>query len=286
MLVERKYIPSKGDIIYHYCSAETFNLICTNKKLRFTDIFSMNDFMELQWGYHQWIKVANEYVDTLKYDFIDKIDSIIHESSLHCLPLAVCFSESGDVLSQWRAYADDGEGYAIGFDANLLIQLSINPLKISYDEDEQKDEIIKFIDKSYELEGKEDEKNEVNLTSTCMEFAFDLCAFKNPSFSEEKEIRLTHLLNFEESNNSSRLVDNGGTAFGREHFGDKISFFMRKSAPVTFIDMDYTDKNLINPIREVILGPKNHTLETAISIYLETLGIPSVDVSRSRASYR
>lgn len=286
MLVERKYIPSKGDIIYHYCSAETFNSICTNKTLRLTDIFSMNDFMELQWGYSQWIKVANEYINTLGIDFIDKIDSIIHDSSLHCLPLAVCFSESGDVLSQWRAYADDGDGYAIGFDANLLKQLSVNPLKISYDEDEQKDEIKNLIEKLYESEGKKNEKNEFSFTSTCVEFAFDLSAFKNPSFSEEKEIRLIHLLNFEKSNDSLRLVDNGGTDFGKEYLGDKINFFMRKSAPVTFIDMDFTDKNLINPIREVILGPKNHTLETAISIYLETLGIPSVNVSRSRASYR
>jgi len=29
-----------------------------------------------------------------------------------------CFSEKGDLLSQWRAYADDGEGVAIGFDPN------------------------------------------------------------------------------------------------------------------------------------------------------------------------
>ena len=26
-----------------------------------------------------------------------------------------CFSADGDVLSQWRAYADDGHGFAIGF---------------------------------------------------------------------------------------------------------------------------------------------------------------------------
>ncbi|WP_416152053.1 DUF2971 domain-containing protein [Pseudomonas sp. Bout1] len=34
--------------------------------------------------------------------------------------LATCFSKAGDVLSQWRAYADDGQGYAIGFDSKLL----------------------------------------------------------------------------------------------------------------------------------------------------------------------
>jgi hypothetical protein len=35
----------------------------------------------------------------------------------------VCsFSEAGDDLGQWRAYADNGRGYALGFDAHLLEQ--------------------------------------------------------------------------------------------------------------------------------------------------------------------
>ncbi len=35
----------------------------------------------------------------------------------------VCsFSKDGNELSQWRAYADDGRGYAMGFDAHLLEQ--------------------------------------------------------------------------------------------------------------------------------------------------------------------
>ena len=31
-----------------------------------------------------------------------------------------CFSITGEDLGQWRAYADDGRGYAIGFDAGVL----------------------------------------------------------------------------------------------------------------------------------------------------------------------
>jgi hypothetical protein len=27
-----------------------------------------------------------------------------------------CFSENGDLLSQWRAYGNNGDGVAIGFD--------------------------------------------------------------------------------------------------------------------------------------------------------------------------
>jgi hypothetical protein len=31
-----------------------------------------------------------------------------------------CFSAAGDDLGQWRAFADNGRGFALGFDAELL----------------------------------------------------------------------------------------------------------------------------------------------------------------------
>lgn len=36
----------------------------------------------------------------------------------------VCFSESKDKLSQWRGYAQDGKGIAIGFDRGVLEELN------------------------------------------------------------------------------------------------------------------------------------------------------------------
>ena len=36
----------------------------------------------------------------------------------------VCFSESRDQLSQWRGYAQDGNGMAIGFDKGILEKLN------------------------------------------------------------------------------------------------------------------------------------------------------------------
>ena len=37
-----------------------------------------------------------------------------------------CFSTNGDDLGQWRAYADDGKGYALGFDGPALVRASRN----------------------------------------------------------------------------------------------------------------------------------------------------------------
>lgn len=59
MLTQREYKATDHDLLYHYCSAETFLAICGSKRLRFNDLFSMNDFSELHWGYHVWEEAAS-----------------------------------------------------------------------------------------------------------------------------------------------------------------------------------------------------------------------------------
>lgn len=61
---------------------------------------------------------------------------------------------------------------------------------------------------------------------------------------------------------------------------------MRDNIPVAFIEQDFTNGGEINPIKEVIIGPKNDVLATAVSVFLETIGVGSVAVKKSKASYR
>ncbi len=68
--------------------------------------------------------------------------------------------------------------------------------------------------------------------------------------------------------------------------GMPVLFRMRDNTPVAFIEQDFTNSGKVNPIKEVIIGPKNHVLPTAISVFLETIGIGSVKVTKSKASYR
>ena len=288
MLFERLYEPNKTELIYHYCSGDTFNAICTNKTIRLCDIFSMNDSMEMHWGYSIWMKVANDLILELGHEFIDSIDEVIRISGTKCLVLASCFSLEGDVLSQWRAYSDDATGYCLGFSATDLLQLDIKALKVEYNEDKQFEELRRAVKVLYEVE-KElalDDKYGESFFKACRDIAYDLAAFKNSAFQEEKEIRLVHLLNFQKSNNSLKIVDGGGTYFGNEAKPNEVKFLMSQSMPKTYIDINFTNNNQINPIKKVIIGPKNNVLETAISIYLETLNVGHVNVERSKASYR
>ncbi|HEY8660108.1 MAG TPA: DUF2971 domain-containing protein [Hanamia sp.] len=54
------------------------------------------------------------------------------------LPLIGCFSKNGDLLSQWRAYAEDDKGFSIGFDSNYIYHgLGVNINSVVYEEETQ-----------------------------------------------------------------------------------------------------------------------------------------------------
>lgn len=282
MIISREYKPKENDLIYHYCDSNAFFAICTNRKLWMNDLHSMNDFMELHWGYSIWEQSANTRIEKYGKEFLDEIDEVIHFSGFQGLLLANCFSTDKDVLSQWRAYADDGKGYVIGFNAKELLGLPIRALQVLYDKEQQIKEATATIDALYQL--KQEDSNEFK--TFCNVFGYDLSAFKNPAFIEEKEIRLIHLLDFKKSNDFMKLVDKGGIYFGEDRKGEEIKFRIKQDIPTPYIELDFSNNNKINPIKEVVIGPKNEVMKTAIRIFLETIGIEKVEINKSNASFR
>lgn len=282
MIISREYKPKENDLIYHYCDSNAFFAICTNRKLWMNDLHSMNDFMELHWGYSIWEQSANTRIEKYGKEFLDEIDEVIHFSGFQGLLLANCFSTDKDVLSQWRAYADDGKGYVIGFNAKELLGLPIRALQVLYDKEQQIKEATATIDALYQL--KQEDSNEFK--TFCNVFGYDLSAFKNPAFIEEKEIRLIHLLDFKKSNDFMKLVDKGGIYFGEDRKGEEIKFKIKQDIPTPYIELDFSNNNKINPIKEVVIGPKNEVMKTAIRIFLETIGIEKVEINKSNASFR
>lgn len=282
MIISREYKPKENDLIYHYCDSNAFFAICTNRKLWMNDLHSMNDFMELHWGYSIWEQSANTRIEKYGKEFLDEIDEVIHFSGFQGLLLANCFSTDKDVLSQWRAYADDGKGYVIGFNAKELLGLPIRALQVLYDKEQQIKEATATIDALYQL--KQEDSNEFK--TFCNVFGYDLSAFKNPAFIEEKEIRLIHLLDFKKSNDFMKLVDKGGIYFGEDKKGEEIKFRIKQDIPTPYIELDFSNNNKINPFKEVVIGPKNEVMKTAIRIFLETIGIEKVEINKSNASYR
>ena len=282
----RQFTPSDGEILYHYCTPETFLALCSFKTLRFSDLFSMNDFMEVHWGYQTWQAAVAEVRDVVGKDLIDDIEAIIHESRFKVLPLAACLSRNGDVLSQWRAYGADGRGYAIGFDSKILTQLPVKVLKVEYDRRTQIQEVKSFILAIHDVESKEVTPRSLDFIYACAAFASNLASFKNPAFIEEDEVRLVHLLNFQESNETLKLVDAGGTSLGAAIPPQQVKFHMKGSVPVAYLDIVFKSDEEVRPIVEVVLGPKNDALPSGVSVFLETLAHSGVRIRTSRASYR
>ena len=130
-----------SNTVYHYCSLETFNTIINNKTLRASDITKSNDDQELKWIANSISNtiinvilnnktLCSKYnIDNDKIRFIEEqiknvTNSVYISNSRTMLSLACCFSETGDLLSQWRGYANDGNGISIGFNKKILSSLN------------------------------------------------------------------------------------------------------------------------------------------------------------------
>ena len=112
--------------LYHYCNAEGLKGIVENKCLWMSNVACMNDYME-----HNWLlELARECLRLRMrrsvLNLLDSPDQFYEEletlvfSQPTSTPYVVSFSAGGDILSQWRAYSDDGLGFAVGFDPRLF----------------------------------------------------------------------------------------------------------------------------------------------------------------------
>lgn len=119
--VEARKLP---EVIYQYTTDTGLKGILDAGQLWLSDIFYLNDPSELSNGVSYAAKILNDKAETgppetqvfAKHfgDFLQRgLPSTAHY-------FVCCFSADGDDLGQWRAYADNGRGYAIGFDAKTL----------------------------------------------------------------------------------------------------------------------------------------------------------------------
>jgi len=111
-------------IIYHYTNDAGLKGILESGKLWLTDIFNLNDPSELSHGFSHAVSIlSNKAADGHLWTKVfaqafEKLGTQRLQASAHFF---VCsFSSSGDELGQWRAYADNGRGYTLGFDTKAL----------------------------------------------------------------------------------------------------------------------------------------------------------------------
>jgi hypothetical protein len=204
----------------------------------------------------------------------------------HSAAMISCYSLNGDLLSQWRAYADDGRGFAIGFSAHEL-EMPAKPLRVLYDKAAQRHELINNIKHVFQVEKEYGFKYDENFRKHWYDFGLDLCAYKHPSFAEEQEIRRVHITALALNENERRMVPLGAIDGSgvRRSAPVPIHYRVRNGVQVPYVELDITDGGRNAPIKEIVLGPKNPDNERNIEMFLASAGWDRVKVRRSDAPY-
>src|SRR5258706_6937370 len=207
------YQRAAPELIYHYTDGDGLTGILQSRKLWLTDLFDLNDPSELRYG----IRYAQDALDTISTDrgieqfakdfrkfTADGIQAIAHF-------FVGCFSCNGDELGQWRAYADDGRGFAIGFDSASLvgafensgkkIDVARGAFRLNYDGTELQSaqhELAKLLPAPLSaLRGKQLARQEVAAYLTMLSSLFSMAAIemavlsKHRGYSSEDEYRFS-----------------------------------------------------------------------------------------------
>lgn len=294
-------------LVYHYCSPQSFLQIMESKKIWLSSTRNMNDSAEGKWFLNIVIKVLKEHEEELGKEWCENVKT---ELKYNYIPLYIaCFSKNGDALSQWRSYAEDGFGVAIGFDEDILApQGEILNTERSSDILAPKSIIsLRDVDyKTYEdlklnifslaekwIRRVSDVKDSFYVQNTAIRpresaryFSWwcidDASALKNPAFCEEEEkrlilkpdyMRLEYLGLREESKfQKMKAMKALGGVKHRVSNGFLTSHF---ELPIS--------GKMINTL---ILGPKNKFTQSDLNDFLLLNDMSHVKVKRSTATYR
>ncbi|MBN9373030.1 MULTISPECIES: DUF2971 domain-containing protein [unclassified Hydrogenophaga] len=275
------------EILYHYCSVLSFLAIAQSKKLWLSDASKMNDSHEGNWADHIVDRELTRRRSTMTDQ--DREQCRLGHQITKPRAFLFCMSSEADVLSQWRGYADDAMGVAIGFSRSTFpVQQHLPSTNaapshntalwpVIYDEDVQNQIIEDTFQKGLtspdvciEPDGKPD------YYMLGMWLARFGPLFKNPAFHEEKEFRVVHtpMLLVDEKNSHHTL----GTNYP---IGQRVS----RNQIVTHFEFPLPE-NLSGVVREVWIGPRSRLSRQDIELTLAINGFGSVAVHHSSATYR
>lgn len=107
---------NEPEIVWHYCSGSAFGKIIESKCIHLSDSRFTNDGLELNYA-------SKLIIGVVEAKCPGALPGEELRSPNESLPLIACFSAEDDMLSQWRSYADDGRGFALGFSVNSMSKL-------------------------------------------------------------------------------------------------------------------------------------------------------------------
>ena len=221
------------------------------------------------------------HLDFTFEEFMGKLDSRGQRSVY-----ISCFSKKPDLLSQWRAYAEDGTGVSIGFDlkklsdaTNILLKEVIYTNDVVY-ENKENDVLITADTIGTVISENNIIKKEEQLEVFLHELIPELAKYKNPGFKEEKEVRLIYCddLKFESVLDKYRALKGEWRPIKLDS-----DFRVTGNNDITeFVKLDFDP----SAIKKIYIGPKCSLSENDISNIINKIIGNKVTVKKSKASYR
>lgn len=267
------------ELVYHYTSVESLFKIVTSRRLRLGNIFFMNDSMEVEWLFKQ----AAEVMEQTEGEYVDALGGVLLMRGFDYI-FCGCFTERCDDLSQWRGYADDGRGIAIGVDLSRILAANANSnlerMEVEYDTEPQRASVKEILDKWLPA-------SEPVVLKDLMEPYHRLSRLatkcKNVAFRDEEEVRIVLSTGVRVFNEGSwRAYDDMA-----KEFPNGIGFWVRRGKLVPYADVDFP----VAAIRGIWLGPRfgDEMAKVALQIFLKQNGLHDdviECIERSTASYR
>jgi len=277
VIEELDFQPGADDLLYHYCTPTTLLAILQGKKLRFSDVFSMNDSGEYTWGFGMLVERLRRHGSPLAADLAEDLSASYEYTHKISLTTACCLSTEGDMLSQWRAYAEDGAGYSIGFDPKQLGQMDVRAIRVLYKPEDQERLIDKVLSSIREFQPGA-VFNPADAPERVIDLLLEMIGFKNPAFEEEKEVRLVRRIVMDTEPHRTYEISKDGPV------EVKLGFQMRGSSLSVYQDVALPEED--PGIRRIVIGPKAAVDFRALRILLGDSGISGVRIDRSVAPYR
>ena len=154
-------VGKRASIIYHYCSTEAFASIVQSKQLWLSNSYALSDYSENTWIVPQLRNKLAELRSGTTAAYLDEMAQLYDLNNV--APYIASFSANGDLLSQWRAYSNDGTGVAIGFNSAAfnvkfrlpmpaaILDLCIGLAPVLYDIEQQKAQVTRAIEQNLQL---------------------------------------------------------------------------------------------------------------------------------------
>ncbi len=206
---------AQPDLLFHYTTGAGMRGILDSSRLWGTNYRYLNDASEIGYGVSLFEELINDRLVNAKDDVLTEFlgrslqTANAFDGMFDCY--IACFCQRDDLLTQWRAYAGSGGGYALGFSTKEIGRRwgqldrtqDFTLRKVIYEVERQKALLAQVIDQTLGVLAAGTNGISVaeanNLIARCCGFvrsevADYLLSFKHPAFAVEEEWRICHVV--------------------------------------------------------------------------------------------